>query len=45
MARDSAKVLGGNLSIQTHGDSAAKEFTPPEWHDAIIQPRAADQRG
>ena len=34
------KVLGGSIEVmQTHGESPAKDFTPPEWHDAIIHAR------
>jgi PhnB protein len=33
------QVLGGELRVQTHGESPMKEHTPPDWHDAVLHAR------
>jgi PhnB protein len=32
-----AELLGGRIEMMmTHGESPAKEQTPPDWHDAVM---------
>lgn len=33
------ECLGGELSMQTHGDTPMKDQVPPEWRDKIIHAR------
>jgi PhnB protein len=33
------QVLGGELTVQTYGDSPMKDHAPPELHDAVLTAR------
>jgi PhnB protein len=33
------QVLGGQLTMETHGESPMREQTPPQWHDRILHAR------
>jgi PhnB protein len=32
-------VLGGEVTLETHGESPMREHTPPAWHDRILHAR------